>query len=326
MPEFKSILHKELYAFLSVRKETTSGFSFQHACHILQGFDSYLCGAGCSDKNLTEGEIYGWLKSLGGKSSTRASYVSLVRVFLKHLAGYGFHPFIPSGITADDDYVAYVFSDDEVRRIFSIADSMELASAKYPCLHLSYPVILRLLYGCGLRLGEAVSLQMKDADLRNGVLTLKRTKLYKERHVPMHPGLNDILRRYCEAVGVSSMPEAYIFPGTDFYHLLPSHNVRGKFNLTLEKAGISYPGREKHGRGPCLHCFRHTFAFQSFRNGESAGWGSADQVPWLSIYLGHNSLRETEKYLKFNCEMYPEAMQLFHSYSQDVFPEVDFHE
>jgi hypothetical protein len=37
-------------------------------------------------------------------------------------------------------------------------------------------------------------------------------------------------------------------------------------------------------------------------------------------------LKETEKYLKFSSEMYPKAMELFETYTEDVFPEVNQHE
>lgn len=68
------------------------------------------------------------------------------------------------------------------------------------------------------------------------------------------------------------------------------------------------------------------FVFKSFANAETAGRRIDDIVPYLSIYLGHDSLKETEKYLKFSSEMFPDAMELFSNYSSQVFPEVNFDE
>ena len=48
-----------------------------------------------------------------------------------------------------------------------------------------------------------------------------------------------------------------------------------------------------------------------------------DSVPFLSIYLGHDTLNETKKYLKFSSEMYPETTELFGSFMKDLLPEVD---
>lgn len=75
-----------------------------------------------------------------------------------------------------------------------------------------------------------------------------------------------------------------------------------------------------------MHCIRHVFVFNSFAKAEKDGRRIDDSVPYLSIYLGHDSLNETEKYLKFSSEMFPEAMDLFDGYTALIFPEVNFHE
>ena len=75
-----------------------------------------------------------------------------------------------------------------------------------------------------------------------------------------------------------------------------------------------------------MHCLRHVFVFKSFANAESNGQRIDDAVPYLSIYLGHDSLKETEKYMKFSNEMFPEAMKLFEIYTVQVFPEVNYNE
>jgi len=55
-----------------------------------------------------------------------------------------------------------------------------------------------------------------------------------------------------------------------------------------------------------------------------------DVTPCLSLYFalyfGHDSLRETEKYLKFSCDLFPKAMELFEHFTAQVFPEVNYDE
>ena len=75
-----------------------------------------------------------------------------------------------------------------------------------------------------------------------------------------------------------------------------------------------------------MHCLRHVFVFKSFAKAEQAGRRIDDIVPYLSIYLGHDSLKETEKYMKFSSEMFPDAMDLFEDYTARIFPEVNFSE
>lgn len=320
MIQFKSILKNELSEFLALREASESRSAYAHDWHTLGIFDGYLCSIGCRDKNLTEGQVAGWIRSLTGKSSSVANVVTVIRIFLEHLKSYGINAYVPPVPKVTDDYVPYIFSDDEIDRIFYIADALQTGRPrKYTLIHVEYPMILRLMYGCGLRIGETLSLKMKDVDLDTGVLTLKCTKGDKQRLAPMHPSLTGILGHYCMAMGIVGYPEAYLFPTADPAEPVTAHSARDKFNDILEQAGISLPGRKKHQRGPCMHCLRHVFVFKSFAQAEKDRRRIDDSVPYLSIYLGHDSLKETEKYFKFSSEMFPEAMELFDDYTAQIF-------
>ena len=49
----------------------------------------------------------------------------------------------------------------------------------------------------------------------------------------------------------------------------------------------------------------HYFAIHSFAQAEQNGRPAEDSVPFLSVYLGHHDMDETEKYLKFSGDMFP---------------------
>ena len=327
MIEFNSVLKDEFFQFLQLRIATKSKSASDHDRHTLQLFDAYLCGIGSKDKNLSEEEVTGWITTLEGKSSSKANQVIVIRIFLEQLKGYGIEPYIPPIPKVNEDYIPYIFSDIELVNIFTLTDELSTGSIlKNKYIHLEFPMIIRLMYGCGLRIGETLLLQMKDVDMELGVLTLRYTKGDKQRLVPMHPSLTDILKHYCMAMGIIGIPDAYLFLESDVDKALKVAAARHKFDAILKLADISLPGRKKHERGPCLHCLRHVFTFKAFRNAEMEGRRVDDLVPYLSIYLGHDSLKETEKYLKFSSEMFPEAMELFDDYTSQIFPEVKFDE
>ena len=71
-----------------------------------------------------------------------------------------------------------------------------------------------------------------------------------------------------------------------------------------------------------IHCFRHVFAIKSFKLVEECGIKITDAVPFLPTYLGHDSLYETEKYLKFSGELFPDTTAKFEAYTDGIFPEV----
>jgi len=324
---FKSILHEELTDFLSIRTASMGKSALAHDKYYLDKFDNYLISLGCGAKELSEDIIIGWMRSLSGKSSSIANEVIVIRVFLKRLASIGIHVYIPPIPKVADDYVPYIFSDTELENIFYQSDNMtQKKCPRNPQIHLEFPMILRLLYGCGLRIGETLSLRMSDVDLDNGVLALRYTKGDKQRLVPMHTSLHEILRRYCMAMGLLGDPKKYLFPSFSLDSPVTTKTALHRFEDILMLTNITLPGRNKHQRGPCLHCLRHIFAFKSFINAELDGRGMNDAVPFLSIYLGHDSLNETEKYLKFSSELYPKAMELFEVFTEDVFPEVAYEE
>jgi len=128
------------------------------------------------------------------------------------------------------------------------------------------------------------------------------------------------------AMGIVGNPEACLFPTINQNEPMSPHAALHKFEDILLQADISAAGRKKHQRGPCLHCIRHAFVFKSFADNERSGRRIDDTVPYLSLYLGHDSLKETEKYLKFSSIMFPEAMELFDDYTLQIFPEVNFDE
>ncbi len=66
------------------------------------------------------------------------------------------------------------------------------------------------------------------------------------------------------------------------------------------------------------------FAFKSFAQAEREGRHLDDAIPYLSIYLRHDSLDETSKYLKFSSELFPEAVETFGDFMEGILPEVDY--
>lgn len=322
---FVSCFDTEFSQYYELRSEVLSDSSRKHELCYLKRFDEYIADNIHIDEDvLSESFMYKWISALQGSSASIANEVIVIRQFLEYLNLNGHNAFIPIVPKVHNDYSPYIFSDEELELIFRSADNT-MTKDKKACIYLpiEFPVILRLLFSCGLRIGETVRIQMKDVDLENGVLKLVNTKGDKHRLVPMSEKMTDILTKYCLAMGLVGDGETWLFPGNDIEKHLSDRSVKNRFERILKDNGIELKNRKKHERGPCLHCMRHVFAFKSFRQTEKLGMSLTDSVPFLSIYLGHDSLNETEKYLKFSSEMYPEATDLFGSFMKDLLPEVD---
>ena len=323
MVEFYSIFKDEFKSFLALREASMSISGYKHYRCYLASFDKYLMTHCSAERIITETTINGWLRTLTGKTSSKANEIISIRMFLRHLQTFGVPVHIPITPKVSDDYIPYIFSDAELGRIFAAADDFRVTKGQNnPHMQIEFPMILRLLYGCGLRIGETLALRMKDVDLVGGVITILHAKKDKQRLVPMSLTLTDVLRHYCLAMGIVGTPDAFVFPNADSSKPVSIRSIRSKFDVIAKNLGVTLNERERHERGPCMHCFRHVFVFKSFAKAEREGRSIDDSIPFLSIYLGHDSLNETEKYLKFSSEMYPEAHELFEDYAGGVFPGV----
>lgn len=322
---FKSIYSDQLSEYYNLRSATLSDSARKHELCYLSRFDAYVAERSGTCGGLTEAFVNEWVGSLSGKSSSIENEVVVIRQFLVYLGLSGECVSLPAVPKVRDDYVPYIFSDEELDRIFNAADNIVLKDPKAdPYMMVEFPVIIRLLYSCGLRVGETVKIGMSDVDLDNGILRMLNTKGDKHRLVPMSYAMADILSGYCMAMGIYGKGSGWLFPasGSDWH--ISEKAVKRRFETILISNGIRLENRKKHERGPCLHCMRHVFAFKSFSQAERQGRHLDDSVPFLSIYLGHDGINETAKYLKFSNELYPESIDAFGGFMSDLLPEVDY--
>lgn len=322
---YKSIFSNEMAAHMLIREVELGSEAYRHYKHVIKNFDNYLYIINHNEKSIPTDIIDSWIKevSYGISINTVGQYIHYIRQLLNYLISCGYRCAIPKNIISRDTYTPYFYSDEELNRIFAVADNLKAFRAvKNKWIKAEMPMLLRLLFCCGLRVGEATNIKIKDIDFKQNLILLKVTKKYKQRFVPYDENLADIIYSYCLAMGILGNPEAYLFPGIDKETALASNRIRNYFKEILKIAGITREGYSTNERGPCIHCFRHTFAVRSFNQAERIGLKAKESVPFLSTYLGHDSLYETEKYLKFSGDAFPDTLIKFEAFAGDIFPEV----
>lgn len=324
---FKSVFDQEIKDYLSLREHTVSYGTYKCDCVTLHSFDDYLAANGSYIKEISRKTVYGWMQLLhpAYARSTVVGKVSNLRKFLEYLRHTGFPVFLPDCPKLPDTYMPYIFSDSELEKIFRAADSIQLTRNSIPYIQLEIPLLLRLLYCCGLRVNEALTIRIKDIYFENDAILICNAKNKKQRLVPIGEGLTGMLKKYCLVMDLSGKPENFLFPGRVPEKHMTENTAMRRFKEILKETDI-YIEPAPHTRGQCLHCFRHLFAIKSFAQAERNGRLTDDSVPYLSLYLGHDDMNGTEKYLKFSSDMFPEYNDLFESYAGDVFSEVSYEE
>jgi integrase len=292
----------------------------------LRSLDLFLAEQGVCEKALDEGLVTKWLSSKPVKPATKAIMLYEVGRFAKYLASLGFPARVPETPRVPPDYLPYIFTKDEFERIIYAADNF-MGGRRVTKASFLFPVLLRMLYGCGLRLGEGLALAWKNIDLDNGVITIRVAKNKKQRFVPVSPSLNEILKEYRRATSREGICRVYLFE-TEFRYgkEKPYQNCAfgAWFARVLRSAGIGYAKKTPHERGPCPHCMRHLFVFDSFLKSEREGRAFDETAPVLSAYLGHENLFRLEKYLRADYSLYKHSHARVSEYINDVFPEVSF--
>lgn len=286
----------------------------------LKDFDSYLeTNGSCS---ISKDTIDGWIQTLHGADNTVSHAVGTIRQFTEFLVQSGIHAYVPDVPKARDSYMPHIFTDGEIARIIEMADSYpSRGNNTVPHIRAILPMIIRISLCCGLRLSEVINLRKRNFNVSDGVLVLEIAKDNKQRIVPMHESLSMLLQKYCTVMGIIGQPDAWLFPWKDDSAHISLKAVDNRFQLILRSINIPRPDK-KYERGACFHCLRHTFVQRSFVQLKEMGISVDNSIPYLSIYLGHSHLRQTERYMKFTTDMFIDEFQKFAVFSEEAFPEV----
>lgn len=324
MCSYASIFSSEMDGYVKLLSE--EGRNVAKNRNLLKRFDRYLVERQWKEKVLTAQLISDWLNPQNIRDSTKAHSITMFKGFVKYLRSLDISADCPEPPKVHSDYVAYIFTDEEMARIFTLADNYE-GSQRFTRRAFTFPILLRILYGCGLRAGEACSLQWKDVDLEQGVITIHNAKNQKQRFVPMNFSLTKILKDYSKMVQREKICADYLFE-SKFNPGMPIkvNAFHSWFSILLKKAGIEYTKSDPNERGPCPHCIRHAFVMKSFLKSENTGRRFEDTAPFLAAYLGHDGPKYTEAYLSSNHSLYTQSHQRVNTAIGNLFPEVCFDE
>ena len=159
----------------------------------------------------------------------------------------------------------------------------------------TYATLFALLLATGLRISEALALEVRDVDLDEGVLTVRNGKLGKSRLLPLHASAIEPLRRYRRRRD-ALVPRAAspFFFCTQRAPRITYVAARMTFGFLRRKLGWTSEGR---ARRPRIHDLRHTFAVRCLVRWNAEGTDVDRRIAHLATYLGHVEATDTYWYL-----------------------------
>jgi len=318
--KFGSFLRKEMDDYLTLRENR--GHRAKKERHIFVSLDKYLQGIGLHEQELVPRIVDGWLTSLSSERNinTVNVYIAHYTQFAKYLRSFGHIVFVPEKSVGNRNYAPYIFHTDELFALVKAADAIVVSSTeKHRHNAVCFAVMIRMLAGCGFRLNEVRLLKTRDVDLDRGIVHVKTAKGDRDRLVPMHESLTEVLEIFARS-GI---------PKTDGWFFstingmpVPYSWIRDRFNKCLGYIGISKPELAKHSRNICLHCLRHSYAVAAFRKLDIDGIDLYSEIPILSTYMGHENLYGTEHYLHMTVENSRDILFRMEEFNKGLFPEV----
>jgi integrase len=299
-----SALQLALAEYVATRRAL--GSKFHEPAQALQHFVNFLENQGA--EFVTWNLALRWAKEpAGAQPATWARRLCAVRGFAGWLNATDARNEIPPKALLGTRHrrpTPYIYTDQEIEALMAAAGNLR---SKTGLRALTHSTIIGLLASTGMRPGEALALDDRDTDLRDGILAVRDTKFGKSRFVPIEDSTRNALSRYVRhrnRVLPHRWTDSFLV-GESGRRLAPSV-ARRSFAKQSVMIGIRAPApAPRIGRGPRLHDLRHTFATKKLIEWYRAGLDVTRLIPRLSTYLGHVSVKETYWYI----QAVPELLQ-----------------
>jgi len=306
-----------------IHYKRSCGLSYDDsAVYVLRQICGQLNQYSSENQELTQAMVFKVVEKRPHEQySTHSRRITYIRQFAKYLDRKGYTAYIYPECSIHKEettFVPYLFCNHEIERIMDVVDSLPKIR-RYPHYHRVYPVLVRLLYSCGLRLSEALNLRIKHYELQEKTLMIKKSKNYKSRVVPISESMSIVLAKYLNS-RFGSFPdvERYVFEAPDG-SVYNRGSVRSTVYNIFKKAGLPHNVEEHH---PNVHSFRHNFAVRAMEKMQNEEMDLYCTLPILAAYLGHKGIRETERYLRLPAFRMDEIANANKNLVEGMIPEV----
>jgi site-specific recombinase XerD len=229
--------------------------------------------------------------------------------------GYVDHSPLPRTVPRPQQaFVPYIYSHEELRRLLDAVPAND-----HPRRRIdpdTYRTILLLLYGAGLRISEAIALTLADVDLDAAVLSIRESKFYKSRLVPIGDDLLRIMGPYAARRRQQNDGPASPFFVSRDGNAVSRQNAEMAFCRLRVRANVRCEAADARHQ-PRLHDMRHAFAVHRLVAWYRDGADVQRLLPKLSTYLGHVHIAGTQRYLTLTPELLRQASLRFERYAME---------
>jgi site-specific recombinase XerD len=177
------------------------------------------------------------------------------------------------------------------RSIPTLLSKVEVKQIVAHCRHEKYRTMLKVYYGCGLRLNELVHAKVEDIDRARKTLRIHNGKGNKDRDVVLTESVLHVLRAYWLHFRATDW---LFYSSRGMAFQVGATSVQKAFREAVKLAGVS--------KKCSIHSLRHAYATHQLESGMP--------LNQLQQQLGHADIRTTQTYLHWLPELNNGAQDL----------------
>ncbi len=276
-----------------IQQKRSDGYRYEFEAYMLHHFDQFYLDQGDDPGGLTRNVVMAWAEQRPTESKNyRNQRVSFVRQLARYMISLNCPAYIPPTFASNAMTVPHILSPDELRAFYQAVDRFHPRQAKFQRFAASYSVLFRLFYCCGLRLSEGCYLRRAAVNLPRGQLFIYQSKGQKGRTVFLSEDVRRLCQGYDQLMQDWVPDREWFFPGRDAAQPFSKTSLDKKFEDFWNRT----PYAAQVDKKPTVHSLRHTYVVTKMNEWMKAGKNFDALVPYLSRYLGHASVDETQYY------------------------------
>jgi len=305
-----SCLATQIQSFIDLRR--LSGSDYESQARLLGYFDRFLTEQEVSESRITRQITDQYQRSLSHLApGTQSHRFCVVRQLCEYLACTDPLSYVPepnriiSSLTA---HQAYIYEPGEIDALMAASSSLHPLGSLRP--H-TYRTLLGLLFTTGIRIGEAIALNLGDFDSNEQLLLIACGKYRKARWIPLSASACKALAQYVDD-RLRFHPQSSAFPLflNQRRKRLCYPTVNATFHKLLRQCRIP----RNQGAVPRIHDLRHSFAVHRLLAWYRDGQDINARLPALATYMGHVKVASTQVYLRPTTELLGEVNRRFHDH------------
>jgi len=303
-------LARKIQNFIHLRR--LSGTDYQSQAQLLGYFHRFLLTQRLSKPRMTREITDGYQQSLSHLAPrTRSNRFCVVRQLCEYLAGSDPRSYVPEpwrAIPSPEAHPPYIYKPPELQALLAAASKLPPPNSLRP--H-TYRTLLGVLYSTGIRIGEALALNLEDFYPAEQRLYIAEGKFRKARWVPLSTSTFRALQQYLRQrlLRTPRSSDSPLFLNQRSHRLHPA-TVHQTFHYLLRQCAIPH----HKSTGPRIHDLRHTFAVHRLLAWYRDGKDVNTRLPWLATYMGHVDFHSTQVYLRATPELVEQVDRRFHNH------------